>query len=220
MFTGIIEEIGEVKSIQKSHNSIDICVLCKNVLSDLKIGDSVSVNGVCLTASKIEPDYFLANVMPETVNKTTLAFLKKGSKVNLERALKAIDRLGGHIVTGHIDGLGVISSMKKDENSLWIEVTARPEILSYIVYKGSIAIDGTSLTVAEVKDNTFNFALIPHTRQMSIIGYKKVDDYLNIECDILGKYIEKFLGAKNAPETKLTTKNSLNMDFLRKNGFV
>jgi riboflavin synthase len=220
MFTGIIEEIGRVKSIKRVQNSVDIAISCNLVLTDIHLGDSICVNGICLTASKIDYDHFIANVMPETVKKTSLASLETGSKVNLERALGVNGRLGGHIVSGHIDGVGEIQSLQQDETALWIEIKTSPEILKYIVYKGSVSIDGTSLTVAEVSHETFKVSLIPHTREMTVLGMKKVRELVNIECDILGKYIEKFLTGNDNNENKVISKKSIHLNYLKENGFA
>jgi riboflavin synthase len=220
MFTGIIEEIGRVKSIRRYQHSIDISISCKLVLTDIKLGDSICVNGICLTASKIDHDHFIANVMPETMKKTSLASLESGSKVNLERALGVNGRLGGHIVNGHIDGVGVIHSLEQDENALWIEMKTSPEVLKYIVYKGSVSLDGTSLTIAEVSHESFKVSLIPLTREMTVLGMKKVGELVNIECDILGKYIEKFLTGHKNNENKVISKKPINMNYLKENGFA
>ncbi len=214
MFTGLVEEIGNIKAINKGISSAEITIGAKLVLDDSKIGDSICTNGVCLTVTKKTEDSFTVDVMPETLRKSSLGDLSPGSKVNLERALKVSDRLGGHIVSGHIDGTGTITSIKEEDNATWVTIQAEDELMKYIINKGSIAIDGTSLTVADVTDNTFKVSIIPHTKEMTILLLKKAGSIVNLECDVIGKYVEKLLGYK---ETKKESK--LTMDFLREHGF-
>lgn len=214
MFTGLVEEIGNIKAINKGISSAEITIGAKLVLEDSKIGDSICTNGVCLTVTKKTVDSFTVDVMPETLRKSSLGELAPGSKVNLERALKVSDRLGGHIVSGHIDGVGTITNIKEEDNATWVTVQAEEELMKYIINKGSIAIDGTSLTVADVSDNSFKVSIIPHTKEMTILLSKKAGSIVNLECDVIGKYVEKLLGYKETrKESKLT------MDFLRENGF-
>lgn len=215
MFTGIIEEVGTVKSIQKSAVSSFIQINADTVLSDAHIGDSIAVNGVCLTVTDLTGNYFQADVMNETLSRSSLGSLKNGSPVNLERAMSAQGRFGGHIVSGHIDGTGVISSVKQDGIALWYTINTDSEILRYIVEKGSIAIDGISLTVAKVTANDFSVSIIPHTAAQTVLNSKKTGDTVNLENDIIGKYIEKFLN----PDEKKSEKSRITMDFLAKNGF-
>lgn len=215
MFTGIIEEVGTVKSIQKGAVSSFIQINADTVLSDAHIGDSIAVNGVCLTVTDLTGNYFQADVMNETLSHSSLGSLKNGSPVNLERAMSAQGRFGGHIVSGHIDGTGVISSVKQDGIALWYTINTDSEILRYIVEKGSIAIDGISLTVAKVTANDFSVSIIPHTAAQTVLNSKKTGDTVNLENDIIGKYVEKFLN----PDEKKSEKSRITMDFLAKNGF-
>lgn len=215
MFTGIIEEVGTVKSIQKGAVSSFIQINADTVLNDAHIGDSIAVNGVCLTVTDLTGNSFQADVMNETLSRSSLGSLKNGSPVNLERAMSAQGRFGGHIVSGHIDGTGVISSVKQDGIALWYTINTDSEILRYIVEKGSIAIDGISLTVAKVTANDFSVSIIPHTAAQTVLNSKKTGDTVNLENDIIGKYVEKFLN----PDEKKSEKSRITMDFLAKNGF-
>lgn len=216
MFTGLVEEIGKVKSITKGDKSSRIIIEANKVLDEVKLGDSICTNGVCLTVTEFEKNYFSVDVMGETMRRSNLGKLKKTDKVNLERALKVGDRLGGHIVSGHIDGIGNIKEFKREENAVWITISAPKELLKYIVFKGSIAIDGVSLTAAYVDDETFKVSIIPHTQNETILVKKEVGAEVNLECDLLGKYIEKFLNLKEASNTK----SNIDMKFLKENGFV
>ncbi|MCQ2501223.1 MAG: riboflavin synthase, partial [Lachnospiraceae bacterium] len=189
MFTGIIEELGTVRSLAISGSSGQIRIKASKVLENTKIGDSIAVNGVCLTVVTLESDGFTADVMAETVRRTSLSDLKNGSPVNLERAMAADGRFGGHIVAGHVDGTGRISSMKKEENAVWVTIEAGDEILDLVVEKGSITIDGISLTVAGVGEGYFQVSVIPHTgKETNLLG-KKPGNLVNLETDIVGKYI-------------------------------
>ncbi|KYH35313.1 riboflavin synthase [Clostridium tepidiprofundi DSM 19306] len=219
MFTGLIEEIGIVKSINKGIHSAKISIHAKKVLNNLKIGDSISTNGVCLTVTQFDNCSFSIDVMPETMRKSNLKNLKIGSKVNLERALKLGDRFGGHIVSGHIDGTGIIKSFKKEDNATWISIKPPRELLRYIVYKGSITIDGISLTVAYEDDEIFNVSVIPLTGNETTLLTKKIGEEVNIECDIIGKYVEKFSTNKNK-NYKEDVKNNIDVNFLKNNGFI
>ena len=211
MFTGIIEEVGHVARIGGGSLVID----CQKVLEDVHLGDSIAVNGVCLTVTRFDQSSFTADVMPETVRRTSLAELKKGSPVNLERALTLSSRLGGHIVSGHIDGTGEIVKFADEGNAILMTVSAGQDLLRYIVEKGSVALDGISLTVAAVTDSDFTVSLIPHTREVTNLGSKKIGSPINIETDVLGKYVEKMLSGNPVP----TQKSTLTLDFLRENGF-
>jgi riboflavin synthase len=187
------------------------------ILDDLHIGDSVAVNGICLTVTTLPGDGFTADVMHETLNRTSLASLGPGSYVNLERAMQAGGRFGGHIVSGHIDGTGQIQSVQQDDNALWYTIAAGPDILKYVVEKGSITIDGISLTVARVSSDSFAVSLIPHTAAVTVLGLKKAGDRVNLEADILGKYVEKMLAP--APEPPRKQASSITMDFLQQHGY-
>ncbi|WP_125151945.1 riboflavin synthase [Clostridium rectalis] len=214
MFTGIIEEIGVIENIYISENSEKIIIKCKKILEDIKLGDSICTNGVCLTVTEFKSSNFTVDIMPETRKRTSLSQLKVGSKVNLERALKASHRFGGHIVTGHIDGVGIIKTFKDDQNAIWISIEANESILKYIVEKGSIAIDGVSLTVAYVDNKIFKVSVIPHTKEQTILINKSIGHKVNLECDVIGKYVEKLLKVK-----EINKKTVIDMEFLMENGF-
>lgn len=197
MFTGIIEEIGEVTAIKRGAKSCEVSIRGNVVFSDLKIGDSVAVNGVCLTVTSIDKNVFTADVMPETMYRSGLGTLAKNSSVNLERAMPANGRFGGHIVAGHVDGVGFIRSMKNEDNAVWITITADENVMKYVVEKGSIAIDGISLTVAKVFKDAFSVSIIPHTASETTLLNRKPGDKVNLECDIIGKYVEKLIGRQS-----------------------
>lgn len=194
MFTGIIEEIGKVKAITRGANSIRLTIAVKKILDDIHIGDSICTNGVCLTVTTFDNDSYTADVMPETMNRTNFKDLRINDLVNCERAMPANGRFGGHIVSGHIDGTGVISKMTRDDKAIRVKIETRPEILKYIVEKGSITIDGISLTVTEVSNFDFGVSIIEHTQDATTLTKKKVGETVNLENDIVGKYIEKFVG--------------------------
>lgn len=215
MFTGIIEEVGKVKAVQKSGSSSYIKIQAEKVLGDVQLGDSIAVNGVCLTVTKFESNIFQADVMNETLNRSSLGSLRQGSPVNLERAMAADGRFGGHIVSGHIDGTGTIIDIKSDGIAVWYTIAADDGILRYIVEKGSIAIDGISLTVAKITENTFSVSIIPHTADSTILSAKKIGDIVNLENDIVGKYVEKFM----KPASESSEKSRVDLNFLAENGF-
>lgn len=217
MFTGIIEEIGKVKAIVKDATSYKLTVHCHSILKDISLGDSISVNGVCLTVSHFDLHGFTADVMPETLHKTNLASLLPNHPVNLEPSLTLQRKLGGHIVSGHVDGIGTIINKEKDKNAIWLTIACAPSLLRYIVMKGSIAIDGTSLTIAAVSKSEFKISLIPHTAKHTILGAKHIGNEVNLECDILGKYIEKFLSFQSDEPTSPT---KITMEFLKENGYA
>lgn len=219
MFTGIVEEIGIIKAIQKGKRSSTLLVKAEKVLSDVKIGDSIAVNGVCLTVTTFGGGIFSADVMPETMDKSNLGLLAVGSKVNLERALRLGDRLGGHMVSGHIDGVGSIVNKETDDNAIWISIECSKPLLKYIINKGSIGIDGVSLTVAYVDDKKFKVSIIPHTQDETTLCSKKLGTKVNLENDITAKYIEKFINHQEEEYTN-TKKSNLSMDMLRENGFL
>lgn len=215
MFTGIIEEIGKIQGIQHGSQSAVLSIQCKKVLEGTQVGDSIAVNGVCLTVTELGKDGYHADVMAETLRRSSLGALRSGSRVNLERAMAADGRFGGHIVAGHIDGTGKIEEIRRDETAVWYRVSAEPEVLRYIVEKGSITIDGISLTVAAVSENDFQVSIIPHTQANTILADRVVGDIVNLETDIIGKYVEKLLTGPN-PEDK---KSKITMEFLMENGF-
>ena len=194
MFTGIIEEIGKVKAIVRHANSIRLTIEVHKILDDIHIGDSICTNGVCLTVTTFDDSSYTADVMPETMNRTNFKDLRINDLVNCERAMPANGRFGGHIVSGHIDGTGVISKMTRDDKAVRIRIETRPEILRYIVEKGSITIDGISLTVTEVTSFDFGVSIIEHTQDATTLTKKIIGETVNLENDIVGKYIEKFVG--------------------------
>lgn len=214
MFTGLIEEIGTMEGSVNGEKSMKLTLKASKVLDNINIGDSISTNGVCLTVTSFNDTAFTVDVMPETMRKTNLGKLRPGSLVNLERALKVNDRLGGHIVSGHVDGTGVIRDFKVEDNATWVIIETNVDVIKYIIPKGSIAIDGTSLTVVEVVDNFFRVSIIPITKEETILLKKKVGDEVNLECDIVGKYIERFLTFKEVKE------DTISMNFLEENGFL
>lgn len=216
MFTGIIEEIGTVSSIAEGSLSAVIAIQASKVLEGSSIGDSIAVNGVCLTVTSIHGSLFSADVMAETLRRSSLGDLSRGSMVNLERAMPANGRFGGHIVSGHIDGTGTIVSMRREDNAVWVTISTKQDILKYIVEKGSIAIDGISLTVAEVDTDTFAVSVIPHTSVQTTLLKKSAGDTVNLENDVIGKYVERLLSFKDKTDTDTPV---ITMDFLTKNGF-
>lgn len=217
MFTGLVAELGTVQRLARQGNSYHLTVGAKKVLQNLKIGDSVAVNGACLTVVRMDDSGFTADVMPETVRLTNIGSLQPGSRVNLERTLRLCDGLDGHIVSGHVEGLGTISEQRPEGIAVVVTIATPPELLKYIIKKGSIAIDGISLTVTEVTDTSFSVSLIPHTAKETTLGFKMVGDSVNLETDILGKYVERMLTWQQKPEGKADT---LNMKTLLENGFV
>ena len=215
MFTGIIEEIGKVTQIQKGTHSAILQIQAKIVLEQLKIGDSVAVNGVCLTVTSISSHSFTADVMHETMNRSALSALTCGSSVNLERAMPANGRFDGHIVAGHVDGVGKIMQIRRDDNAVWFTIQANSSIMHYIVEKGSIAIDGISLTVASLSADSFCVSIIPHTAKVTTLGMRKIGDTVNLENDIIGKYVEKFL----MPTAPTSQKNTFTREWLLQHGY-
>lgn len=217
MFTGIIEEVGTLKELSIGSGFGNIEINCNKVLVETKIGDSIAVNGVCLTVNKINRNSFIADIMGETLDRTNLGILKLGDKVNLERALRINDRLGGHIVSGHIDGKGKILSRETKDDGTWFTISADEEILKYIILKGSITIDGISLTVAYIDNQVFKVSIIPHTLNNTTLEHKFQGAYINLENDFMGKYIEKFMILSKAENNK--GKRKITLDFLRESGF-
>ena len=216
MFTGIIEELGTIRGVSLTKDGGELQIDATTVLDGTKLGDSIAVNGTCLTVTKLEKDGFTAFVMAESLRRTNLGSLKRGSVVHLERAMAADGRFGGHMVTGHIDGQGTFLSLKPEGQAVVLTIGADPEILSGIVEKGSIAIDGTSLTVMDVGKDSFRVGIIPHTGGHTALLDRPKGYACNLETDVIGKYIQKFL-AKNTESTP--KKSTLTMDFLRENGF-
>jgi len=222
MFTGIIEEAGEVRSITRGNLSIQLEIRCSTIMDDVKTGDSIAVNGICLTVVRMGTNWFTADVMPETMRRTGLWNLRTSDRVNLERALRLSDRLGGHIVTGHIDGTAVLAKRVEEDNAVWLTFEASGDLLKYIVMKGSVALDGTSLTVAQVDHKSFKVSLIPLTAGITTLGLRKAGDVVNVECDIMGKYVEKLLEAGSLASSHGERQHGsvLTVNFLKENGYA
>ncbi len=218
MFTGIIEELGRVKSVVRGRNSVKLSIECQTVMVDLKVGDSVAVDGICLTVTAHGIDWFTVDVMPETIRKSALNSLALKQEVNLERALKISDRLGGHIVSGHIDGIAIISGKKVEDNAVRCSFEASGAILKYLAPQGSVAVNGVSLTLASISPSGFQVSLIPLTQRTTNLNCKKVGDTVNIECDIIGKYVIHTLMSE-VPQFE-NGKSPLTIELLRENGFV
>ena len=231
MFTGIVEEMGTIRQIKKGRASAVLTIAAEKVLEDAKIGDSIAVNGICLTVTSLGGGTFTADVMHETLRRTAFSRLAPGVRVNLERAMAADGRFGGHIVAGHVDGVGIITELRRDDNAIWYTFRADSGVLRYIVEKGSITVDGISLTVANVGETTFSISAIPHTVAQTVLQDRKKGDPVNLETDIIGKYVEKLLYAgaplsgegpagaagPGAPEKK--SSGGITREFLMKNGF-
>jgi riboflavin synthase len=217
LFTGLVEEVGEVLQVSKGENYSKLSIRAEKILRGMKIGDSIAVNGTCLTVTDYGKDFFSVDIMAETLRMGSLKSLKIKSKVNLERALKLGDRFGGHIVSGHIDGTGKIVDIHDEGISTWIDIEVSQDIMKYIVLKGSVTLDGASLTVAKISNNCFSVSLIPHTKMETVLNYRKIEDKVNIECDIIGKYVEKMFLNQRSIQNK---KSDISMDMLSKYGFV
>lgn len=217
MFTGIIEEKGVVKHLNMTGESGQIAIKAQKVLDKTLIGDSIAVNGVCLTVTSLQPDGFTADIMAETCRRSSLGSCRTGTEVNLERAMAADGRFGGHIVSGHIDGTGTIVDMTREENAVWVTISASSEILNLIVEKGSICIDGISLTVAAVDERQFKVSIIPHTGSETTLLDKHKGDIVNLENDVVGKYVEKLLRLGKKESTK--KESSITMEMLRELDF-
>lgn len=211
MFTGIIEETGTIQAMPGAGRAGELIIGCRKVLENTKVGDSIAVNGICLTVTRLMAGGFSADVMPETIRRSSLSQKQTGDAVNLERALSLSRRLGGHIVTGHIDGTGTVLSVRQEENAIWYTIELPPNLQPYIVEKGSIAIDGISLTVAEVKDEPmpqFAVSIIPHTWSETTLRLRKPHDIVNLETDLLGKYVNRVLSLNKAGEPDPALKNN------------
>ncbi|MDN3427625.1 riboflavin synthase [Microbacterium sp. APC 3898] len=209
MFTGIVEEVGRVAQVRAKPQAMELTISCVLILEDMKRGDSISINGVCLTVSSFDAQTFTVDVIPETVKSSTMKELKTGARVNLERAMPATGRFGGHFVSGHIDGVGVIRSVKKEANAVTKTIELDPQLMKYMMLKGSIAVDGTSLTIFKLGHNAVAISLIPTTREDSLLGEKGIGDKVNIECDLLAKYTERVQ----------TAEPKISRSWLAENGF-
>lgn len=212
MFTGIIEEIGTIEGMKKGASSAVLRIQALKIMDDIHLGDSIAVNGVCLTVTRISSTGFESDVMHETMNRSSLGNLRIGSSVNLERAMPVNGRFGGHIVSGHIDGTGTILNIQRDDNAVWYKIKTPLSVLRYIIEKGSIAIDGISLTVAKVSKDSFHVSIIPHTAQFTTLDKRRVGDLVNLENDCVGKYVEHLTGSE-------TKNNNITAEFLAKYGF-
>ena len=215
MFTGIVEEIGTVRQLKKGKHSAVLTISAGDVLDGTKTGDSIAVNGICLTVTAVLPGAFMADVMHETLNRSALIGLSAGSPVNLERAMQANGRFGGHIVAGHVDGTGKIVKIERDDTAVWFTIQTKPELMRYIVEKGSVAIDGISLTVAKITESDFSVSAIPHTVKQTVLQEKRKGDLVNLETDIIGKYVEKLL----SPALEEQKESKITKEFLTNCGF-
>lgn len=213
MFTGIVEEIGTVQTMISSSDSLQLQITCEKVLEDVQIGDSIAVNGVCLTVKDFKSSYFTPDVMPETVKATTLQALQIESAVNLERAMAANGRFGGHFVSGHVDGVGTVTTIRPEANAIYMHIAIDRKLLKYFIDKGSVTVDGTSLTVFEVTHDGFVISLIPVTQVDSVLGRKQVGNTVNVECDVLAKYMERLLVPQNE-------QSQVTLSSLRESGFL
>ncbi|MCF8000855.1 MAG: riboflavin synthase [Halanaerobiales bacterium] len=217
MFTGIVQEVGTLKRKVKTSDKYKLVIKAEDFLDDVSIGDSIAVNGVCLTVVKINSNSFTVDVMPETVKSTNIEEVHNGTPLNLEKSLQPYNFMGGHIVSGHVDGTGMVKSIKKQKNSRLIDLKVSEEVSKYIVDKGSIALNGISLTIAEIKDDSITVSIIPETWNSTNFKYLKTGDKLNIEVDIVGKYVNKLMNKKQEEKEK---KKKITKDLLRENGFI
>ena len=220
MFTGIIEGFGTIREIRPEGQGKRMTVDADFFLEQTKIGDSICVSGACLTVVVIDGKRFTVDVSPETLAKTTFKSAKIGDRVNLERALRLSDRIDGHLVSGHIDGIGVVTLKQNMGNAIIVSFKVPEFISHYMIQKGSVAVDGISLTINNCGHDSFDVSIIPHTAKLTTIGFKKAGDLVNIETDMIGKYVERFVGDKHHDEKRKETGNSINMEFLAKSGFV
>jgi riboflavin synthase len=217
MFTGLVEELGKVRAVSRGVHSIRLTITAQKIMSDVKIGDSIAVDGTCLTVVEFGANSFTADIMPETYDRTTLSSRKPGELVNLERTLRLGDRLGGHIVSGHIDGVGTIVSITPRDNANVLRVRFQTNLSSFFISQGSVALDGVSLTIVDCGLDWLEVSLIPHTWGVTVLSTKKVGDQVNIETDVLGKYIQRML--LNKGQVQNNNKNTVGTEFLAKHGF-
>ena len=220
MFTGIIEGFGTIREIRSEGQGKRMTLDADFSLEQTRIGDSICVSGACLTAVMIDENRFSVDVSPETLSKTTFKSAKIGDRVNLERALRLSDRIDGHLVSGHIDGIGTVTLKQNIGNVIIVSFKVSEIISHYMIQKGSVAVDGISLTINNCSHDSFDVSIIPHTAKLTTIGFKKAGDLVNIETDMIGKYVERFVGGKRYDEKKKGAESSLDMEFLAKSGFV
>lgn len=221
MFTGIIESFGKIERIESSGEGKVLTISCDLDLSETKIGDSIAVNGACLTAVSLDKHQFKVDMAPETVERTTFKNMTAGSRVNIERALRLSDRIDGHLVSGHIDGTGTVASIQKHSNAVIITVQVNPELAADMIEKGSVAIEGISLTINRCSQEDFQVSIIPHTAQITTIGLKKVGDRVNIETDMIGKYVKKIImGGVSKNDAGSSDRTGVSLELLAKNGFL
>ncbi len=220
MFTGIVQGLGTVTGISPIKNGIRILLLPDFKIDNLQLGESIAVNGICLTVTTIISESFSVDVSPETLKRTTLSSLRKNDRVNLERALRLSDRLGGHIVSGHVDTVATVATREEKGDFIFFSFSLDPALDKYIIEKGSIAIDGISLTVNSCRPGSFSVAIIPHTAKMTTLSFRKAGDKVNIELDVLGKYIEKLLTSSSEKDKGQAGKPTMDMDFLARHGFI
>jgi riboflavin synthase len=214
MFTGIVEELGTLRRSERGPVSARLHIEARTVLGGVRLGDSIAVNGVCLTVAEFETGRFVADVMAETLRRTNLGELRPGDRVNLERAMRLGDRLGGHLVSGHVDGVGTIVGREPHGIALVFRIRTPGQVLRYVIEKGSVAVDGISLTVIDLDAESFRVSIIPHTAEMTTLGFKQVGEKVNLEADLIAKYVEKMLGAHRDSKGKLDT------GFLARHGFL
>ena len=217
MFTGIVEEMGAVTSLEQTLGGVRLTILASTVLADLKLGDSVSINGACLTVVAQNERSFAVDVSPETLSVTTLGRLTGGVPVNLERAMKLNERLGGHLVAGHVDGVGTIRSRQQEGNAIILLIEAPDEVLRYCIHKGSVTVDGISLTINDVTDHAFSVAVIPHTAAVTTLGLKQVNDQVNLESDLIGKFVDRLLHQRSQMPKPTPV---IDKEYLKKHGLL
>ena len=220
MFTGLVEELGLLRAIARGADSARLSIEAREVLINVKLGDSIAVNGVCLTVVEFKPNLFAADVMAETLTRSNLGRLKPGDRVSLERAMALGDRLGGHLVSGHIDGVGTITGKERRDIATIVTISAPPEVIRYVVKKGSIAVDGASLTVVDFDVKSFQVSLIPHTAHKTTIGSKNTGETVNLEADLVGKYIERLMGPRAAPGQDGVKAGGITFEYLAEKGFI